>query len=437
MDGGWKGKQARLLEAFWEFDVSRLSGWQAFGLKLFRLVGAVVYDFTDGRLSLWAMSLVYTTLLSLVPFLAISFTVLKGLGVHNQLGPFLLEFLKPMGDEGANIAQRILSFVDNINVGVLGWVGVIFLLYTVISTMTKVERAFNYIWNVSAGRSFIHRFSDHLSVLVIWPLMMASSVALTASIRFEWIASLDTIGLIPRMIPWVLMTLAFAFIYMFMPNTKVRFLPALTGGMVSAGLWKLLGYLFAVFVAGSAGYAAIYSAFAALMLLIMWLYFGWLAVLIGADVSYYFQHPQNQKLRRGHLMLSNRVREKAALAICCAIGGRHEKGGAALSINDLAEALHIPVAAVEEVVKALVSGHILIETKGEASGLVPAQSFAVLTVFDLLSVLRSAHEKEGLDDNDFSTGGKTEDAYKKIEKALKASFGEMPLKTLYREEKHA
>lgn len=439
MAGGWRLKKISLLEAFWEFDVTSLSGWRAFCFKLLRLCGAVARDFTDGRLSLWAMSLVYTTLLSLVPFLAISFSVLKGLGIHNQLEPWLLEFLRPMGAEGADIARRILGFVDNINVGVLGWVGVIVLLYSVISTMHKVERAFNYIWNVAAGRSFIRRFSDYLSVLVIWPLTMAASVALTASLHFDWIADIDAVGLAPRVMPWILMTLAFAFIYMFMPNTRVGLVPALTGATVATALWKLLGILFAFFVAGSAGYAAIYSAFAALMLFIVWLYFGWLAVLIGADVSYYFQHPQNQKLLRGHLMLSNRVREKAALAICAAIGRRYELGEGPLTVNDLADVLRLPVAAIEEIVRALVSGGLLIEAAGRSSGFVPARAFSGMTIFDLLQILRSAHENDGLDDNDFSAGKDAETAYRKIESVLKDNFGGASLTVLYekKEETHA
>lgn len=427
MAARWKKRGDDLFESFWELDLASLSGWRAFALGLVRLTGAVLRDFTGGRLSLWAMSLVYTTLLSLVPFLAISFSVLKGLGVHNQMEPLLLDFLKPMGGEGTNIAQRILEFVDNINVGVLGWVGVIFLLYTVISTVTKVERAFNYIWNVATGRSFIRRFSDYLSVLLIWPLLIVASVALTAGLRFEWLAGVDRLGVMPRLVPWVIMTLSFSFIYVFMPNTKVRLLPALAGGMVAAGLWKLLGCLFSFFVVESAGYAAIYSAFAALMMLIIWLYFGWLAVLIGADVSYYLQYPQNQKLQRGHLLLSNRVREKTALAICAAVARQHEAGDEACSVNDLARSLRLPVLAVEEVAQALVQGGILAVTGKDAVRFVPARSFARATVFDLLAVLRRAHEKNGVDDDDFSAGSAADAAYARIEKCLKSEFGAMTL----------
>lgn len=426
----WSKRKDFFFDWFWDMNPGRLRGWRAVALAFARLAGAVVRDFTGGRLSLWAMSLVYTTLLSLVPFLAISFSVLKGLGVHNQMEPLLLDFFKPMGAEGADIARRILEFVDNVNVGVLGWVGVIFLLYTVIATVAKVERAFNYIWNVASGRGFIRRFSDYLSVLMIWPLLIVASVALTAGMRFEWLSDFDKLGIFPRLIPWIIMTLSFSFVYIFMPNTKVRLLPALAGGMAAAGLWKLLGFMFSFFIMESAAYAAIYSAFAALMLLIIWLYFGWLAVLIGADVSYYLQYPQNQKLQRGHLLLSNRVREKTALAICAAIARQHEAGGDALSPSDLARKLRLPVQAVEEVTQALVTGGILAVTGREADGLMPARSFARVTVFDLLDVLRRAHEKAGIDDDDFNAGTAADAVYARIGKCLKSEFGDVTLDRL-------
>ena len=434
---GWKKKRENFLETFWELDIATLSKGRARLLETARLAGAVVRDFTDGRLSLWAMSLVYTTLLSFVPFLAISFSVLKGLGVHNQLEPFLLDLLRPLGPQSGEIVSRVLEFVGNIKVGILGGVGVAFLIYTVISMVEKVERSFNHIWNVTAGRSFARRFSDYLSVLLVWPLTMSISVALAASMQYEWIGSLDRIGLLPRLVPWFLMALAFTFIYMFIPNTRVRLGPAFIGGMVAAGFWKLLGFIFAVFVAGSASYAAVYSAFAALMLLIIWLYFGWLTVLIGADVSYYCQNPQNKKLARGHLHLSTRVREKAALAICMAIGRQQREGDDLLSVNALAERLKIPVLAVEEVLSVLVAGNILAETKGAVSGFVPARAFDTATVFDLLMVLRQAHEKDGIDDDDFLAGPAVEAAYKKIDRSLKEAFGDMPINSLYEGGKHA
>ncbi|RKZ76850.1 MAG: hypothetical protein DRQ57_02255 [Gammaproteobacteria bacterium] len=125
-----------------------LSSYKRTGLtRTLRTIHAVLRDLTHGQLSLQAMSLVYTTLLSLVPLLAVSFSMLKGLGVHNQIEPLMLNFLAPLGEKGVEITARVIGFVENVNVGVLGSLGIVFLLYTVISLIYKIETVFNFTWH--------------------------------------------------------------------------------------------------------------------------------------------------------------------------------------------------------------------------------------------------------------------------------------------------
>src|SRR5690554_1882630 len=128
------------------------------------------------------MSLVYTTLLSIVPLLALSFSVLKALGVHERMEPFLFQFFQPMGPQGIQMAERILGFVDNVKVGVLGSVGLALLVYTVISLVQKVERSFNMISHVPEMRSIAQRFSNYLSVIMVGPLLMVSAIGVSATI---------------------------------------------------------------------------------------------------------------------------------------------------------------------------------------------------------------------------------------------------------------
>ena len=110
-------------------------------------------------LTLQAMSLVYTTLLSLVPLIAVSFSVLKGFGVHNQVEPMLSSVLAPLGDKGAEITSKIIEFVENTKAGVLGSLGLVLLFYTVVSLIQKIERSFNFTWRISKPRPFAQRFS--------------------------------------------------------------------------------------------------------------------------------------------------------------------------------------------------------------------------------------------------------------------------------------
>ena len=129
------------------------------------------------------MSLVYTTLLSIVPLLALSFSVLKALGVHERMEPFCSSFSSPWGLRALKMAERILGFVDNMKVGVLGSVGLALLVYTVVSLVQrKVERSFNMIWRVPEMRSVAQRFSNYLSVIMVGPLLMVSAVGVSAAI---------------------------------------------------------------------------------------------------------------------------------------------------------------------------------------------------------------------------------------------------------------
>src|ERR1700741_4214477 len=147
-----KGLKELLVKALSDVDVNSTGRFKAFIIKSLRLLYVTIRDFSEGQLSLRAMSLVYTTLLSLIPLLAISFSVLKAFGVHNEIAPFLSNFLTPLGPAKEEVIGRIVEFIDNTKVGVLGSLGLAMLIYTVISLIQKVEDSFNYIWKVNTPR---------------------------------------------------------------------------------------------------------------------------------------------------------------------------------------------------------------------------------------------------------------------------------------------
>lgn len=403
-----------------------------------RLCVAVIRDVTDGFLSLRATSLVYTTLLSLAPLLAISFAVLKGFGVHNQTEPFLREFLRPLGAQGVDIATRIVEFVDNIQVGVLGAVGVGLLIYSVISLMHKIEVSFNEIWNVPSSRPFVMRVRDYLGVLMIGPLFMFLSVGMTTSFQHaellqRWFG-VDLVNTaydgVLLLLPYLLFTLAFTVLYMFMPNCKVRFLPALAAGALTAILWKTLGMLFGVFVTGSASYAAIYSAFAALILFIFWLYVGWLVLLIGASVGYYLQYPSNQRLPRRAGFMGAQAREKMALIVISEIGRVFYAGEAALTVQQLSRRMRAPAMSVEDVVNDLASAGIITVTGNDRLQYVPARPFDTTSVFDMLAAFRAAGDKRAAGLDDVRISPVAERILELSDKASRVVLGNITLKQL-------
>lgn len=304
--------------------------FQKFSPFLKALPVALLHDIQRGEITLRAMSLVYTTLLSLAPLLALSFSVLKGFGVHNQMEPILLSLLAPMGAKASEFTQQILGFVDNIKVGVLGVTGLAILLYTVISLMQKIESAFNHIWHVKQPRSLGNQVRDYLSVIMVGPILMFTALGLWTSLQdadlVQTITQTEPFGLVLatllKLLPVVLIILAFSFIYLFMPNTRVKPSAALGGAAVAGIMWQIAGWLFASFVVSSGQQTAIYSIFASLFLFMLWLYVGWVIVLTGARLAYYFQYPDALRMSQQPEETSIQTRELLAAVILREIGQR-------------------------------------------------------------------------------------------------------------------
>jgi len=378
-----------------------LKAWLRQGLRIALALGR---DLTQGQLNLRAMSLVYTTLLSIVPLLALSFSVLKAFGVYNQVGPMLLNFLEPLGDKGAEIAERIMQFIRNMNVGVLGSAGLALLVYTALSLIHKIESAFNFIWHVSQPRKIGERFTRYLSLLLIGPLLAFSALGITASVMnmelVRGLLALDSVGYAAyafgRLVPYLLVIAAFTFAYVFMPNTRVQLRAALVGGAVGGVLWQTAGWAFAEFVSGSTRYTAIYASFAILIFFMIWIYLSWLILLFGASVAFYCQHPEYVLAQGGEPRLSNRMRERLAFGVMHRIAERFRSGRPAVSLPQLTRELGIPVHALQAVIDALREGGLVTQNDEDPPGYLPARDLSQVSAVQLLQVVRAAGEAGSL-----------------------------------------
>lgn len=363
--------------------------------KVGRSSYALVRDILSGQLTLHAMSLVYTTLLSIVPLLALSFSVLKALGVHQRMEPFLFQFFEPMGPQGIELAEQILGFVDNMKVGVLGSVGLALLVYTVISLLQKIERSFNMIWRVPDMRSMGQRFSNYLSVIMVGPLLMVSAIGVSATIFSSSIVQalleIEPLGslilVVSRLMPFFLVVGAFTFVYVFMPNTRVKFHYAFIGGLVAGVSWQAGGMLFASFVAGSAKYAAIYSSFAIGIILLIWIYLNWMILLLGASLAFYLQNPGSVAKRRD-VQLAPELQEKVALAMMWMVAKPFSEGRAAPQQEGLEQALRVPGEVTRRVSDKLIRAGLLSLAGKQGDQLVPGRSLELIKIGDVLNVVR-------------------------------------------------
>ncbi len=359
-----------------------------------RYLYAMLRDFFSGQLTMRAMSLVYTTLLSIVPLLAFSFAILKGFGVFNQLEPYLNALLAPLGQQGQQITNQILALVENVRGSVLGGVGLAFFLYTAITAVQKVEESLNYVWYVSKPRSFSRRFTEYLIVLLVGPMVMVTAIGMITSIQsntvVQYLLNNEALGPVfvvgSKFIPYLLISGVFTFLYMFMPNTRVNLKSALVGGIVGGFMWATMGAIFTTFVLFATRTQQIYAGFAVAITTLIWLYLNWLVLLIGAQLAFYHQRPAFLRIGRQEPKLSNAMRERLALDVMFLTGRAFRAPDQSITSGEVSAKLRIPSIALAPVTGALESAGLLLSTEKEE--LLPGREMSRIRLQEILDVVR-------------------------------------------------
>jgi len=430
--------QKKVTALLWETNLKQANSLQVFLIQALRIFYGTVRDLSGGLPSLRAMGLVYTTLLSIVPLLAVSFSVLKGFGAHNQLEPALINILEPLGEKGLQLGQQIISFVDNMQVGVLGSVGLIFLIFTVLSLVKKIESAFNFTWRIQITRNIFQRFSNYLSVILIGPLLLFTGAGLTASFNSSTITnkllSIEPFGtillLFGELVPYLLTIITFTLIYILIPNTKVRFRSALYGAVITTILWKAAGTLFTMFIVNSTNYTAIYSGFAIMVIFMIWIYVNWLIVLTGASISYYHQNPDRIPDKSLVVRLSCKLREKLALTIMQLIATNFHNNAPGWTAKTLAKKTSISEPAIALMISDLQAKELLTTTgKNNLQSLLNHASESI-SVDLILDAARSAEETPNLRPDDVNAADQVNDVISSVECAITESSKNMTLKDL-------
>jgi membrane protein len=369
---------------------------------LFRLLQVsflVGKGFLDSKIFLRASALSYTTLLSLVPLLAFVFSILKGLGVDEKVRPLVMEKIaaaqQPVAEK---LAEYVTNHIANTSVTALGAVGLVTLLYTVIKVLSTVEASFNDIWGVSQGRTWLRKLSDYTSVMVIAPVLLVVAISVSTYLQANpFFTSGVTVtawrvvtAILAKLGPYALTWVAFTAFYAFMPNTVVRFGPALGGGIVGGTMWQLAFLAYTKFQVGVANYSMIYTSFAALPVFLMWLYISWVIALFGAEVSFAIANLETYKRHLENFRPSPEAREKVALRVFFEVAYAFHRGQTPPDAERLARVAGIPVRAVRDVITSLVDVGLLSEVRVvKAAGYQPGKDISVVTPAAVLAALRS------------------------------------------------
>lgn len=372
-------------------------------INFLRYLSALIRDISRGQITLHAVSLVYTILLSIVPVLALCFSILKGLGVHRNQDVINLidQFLQPLGPKGSEVTQKLLGFVENMRGDILGLFGVLFLFFIALSLIRKVENSFNSIWEIQGHKNFAKRLTEYVGALVIAPVLMLSALALGTTISSHQLtqqaSQIAPIGFLVqnfgKLVPTLLVIGTFTFLYKFIPNTKVKFKHALIGGAIAGFSWSFIGFLFANFVANSTRYTAIYSSFAILVMFMIWLYISCIILLIGARLVFYLAHSQH--LKHGSVQINLTPLEEIGFAseIMLQVSRDFETGAHSWDVDALSRYYQLPSINISQLVGRLEAVEII--RQDENGALFPGRQPAKISLSDIANALFNSSKWSG------------------------------------------
>ncbi|MGI9272806.1 MAG: YihY/virulence factor BrkB family protein [Woeseiaceae bacterium] len=363
-----------------------------------RYIVALVRDMFAGGLMMRSMSLVYTTLLSIVPLLAFIFAVLKGFGGQEKIESMLFMLFGAMGEQGTEISQQLIDVVERAKVGALGGISLAFFIYTAVSMVQKIEESFNYVWHVAKRMNFARRMVEYMVVLSVGPVLIVIALGMIASLKSNTIIQLllgyELLGPIilvtSKLTPYLLITSVFTFLYMYMPNTRVHFRSALIGGLAAGFAWASVSVIFATFIVFSSRTQLIYSGFALAITTLIWLYMNWLILLIGAQLAFYHQNPAYLRIGRREPRLSNSMRERLALNVMFLIGAAFRAGKNTETVRTLAHHMKMPSVTLTPIIAGLEAEDLLTSTETEV--LVPGREISRIKLSDILAVVREHGE---------------------------------------------
>jgi len=389
-----------------------------------QLVVLVTQEFVRHQLLLRASALTYYSMLSLIPLLAIALSLVGALGVREDLAQILIDNLAAGSPEAG---PRILAIVDKLDFAGLGTLGAAILFLTTLLGISSIERSLNTIWGVSHERPWERRIPDYLAVLILAPLMLGVALSLGTTLQsqavVQWLLGvpgferLFELGL--RQAPLVFMSLGFAFIYWFLPNTRVRILPALLAGVLAAILFTIAQRVYLGFNVGVGRASWMFGGFAFLPLLLVWIYISWVIMLLGAEVAFALQNlALVREARRGEDP-GPAAREALGLAIAAQVARAFRDGNRGEDSEGLAEALRIPVRSVREILSKLQHAGIVAPSAEERDAYQLGRAAESVRVSDVLRALRGPRDAPApLSELDPAVGRVIEELDRSSEQAL-------------------
>jgi membrane protein len=428
-----------LTHNLWRVRLDKLSKKQSFLVKQVRVFSLAINGFNEDKCLLKATALTYYTLFSIVPIIALAFAIAKGFGFEHSLQQDLLLKFQDQKDILTQAFVYADKMLANTKGGLIAGVGIVLLLWSIISLLNSIENSFNEIWEIKNGRTWTRKITDYLSIMLIGPVFIILSGGLTVWLK----TGLDTVAsnvsiispataLLLKLFAFALMWGMFIFLYMALPNTKVTFKGAAMGSLVAAILFEFLQWAYVSSQIGVAQYNKIYGSFAALPLFLIWIQYSWFVVLFGAELTFAHQNVDHYELETDINNISDRYKRVIALMIANLVVKNFNEGKPSLTAIEIAQKLDLPVRLARVIINEFTETGVFNEVKmanDKEIGYQPGISDSKLTIKFIIDKL----DERGVNELPIESGKELDTVnrlMKDMDEVLNTSKGNMLVKDL-------
>jgi len=350
---------------------------KSFFLRQLRIIVLAVRGFAEDKCKFRASALTFYSLLSIVPVIAMMFGVAKGFGLEKRVETEIMKKMEGQEEVAKSIIDFANSLLENASGGFIAGIGVAFLFWSIIKVLSNIEHSFNDIWGVKTPRSIGRKFSDYLSMMLLCPFLLviasSSTVVISSQVRviiqkIPVVSELGPVIFLPlKLLPYCTIWITFTFVFIFMPNTKVKFRSGLLAGIVAGTFFQIAQWIYINFQIGAAKYDAIYGGFAALPLFLLWLQISWLVVLFGAELSFAHQNVETYEFEQDSLSVSYSFKKLLSLLTTHLLIKNFCNAEPPLGAEKISHKLEIPIRLVRQILFELVESGILSEVRKDSN----------------------------------------------------------------------
>ena len=388
-----------LKQGIWEVSLKDLPGMKRVFIASLRVLSITLRKYTADDCALRSSALTFFTLMSIVPIAAVAFAIAKGFGFRKLLEQRLMEDLADHQEVVVYVIEFSRRLLESTKGGLLAGAGIIVLLWSVIKVLENIEHSFNTIWGVTRHRSLGRKVSDYLAIMLVAPILIIISGSSTVLVITQMHSITESLGLgiftifitiLMKLIPYCITWILLAFMYAFIPNTKVNTSSCLTAGLAAGIIFVVVQRIYIYFQVGVAHYNAIYGSFAALPLFLVWLQLSWFIVLFGAELSYAYQNAHACAMEPDMHKINPSQKKLISLTIAQRVVAGFAAGSPAPGPSDIADQLGLPVVLVKDILHELCETGILVEAASPAHKktiYMPARDPGAITVASVIEAL--------------------------------------------------